>query len=185
MKYFFVTGRPRSRTAWLANFLTWGDTFCFHDALRLVDDPRQIGQVFARVSHAAAVGLADPAILFFQDALRAAYPGAAWIFIDRDCRETIPAFDRVLSQQASPESIASIESHAARLLWQPGVIRVPYAQLDAFAPSLGRMVRGPQFDSPRERLSSLSRLQVQIHPGVLAEELSAGLPRGLLQHAEP
>jgi hypothetical protein len=30
---FFVTGLPRSRTAWLANFLTYGDSLCYHEAL--------------------------------------------------------------------------------------------------------------------------------------------------------
>jgi len=30
---FFVIGLPRSRTAWLANFLTYGDHFCFHEGL--------------------------------------------------------------------------------------------------------------------------------------------------------
>lgn len=30
---FFVLGLPRSRTAWLANFLTYGKTFCFHEGV--------------------------------------------------------------------------------------------------------------------------------------------------------
>tara|TARA_R110000823_G_scaffold201784_1_gene332632 strand:+ start:6128 stop:6634 length:507 start_codon:yes stop_codon:yes gene_type:complete len=30
---FFVTGLPRSRTAWLANFLTYGDNLCYHEGI--------------------------------------------------------------------------------------------------------------------------------------------------------
>jgi len=30
---FFVIGLPRSRTAWLANFLTYEDSFCFHEGI--------------------------------------------------------------------------------------------------------------------------------------------------------
>tara|TARA_R110000803_G_scaffold34529_4_gene75314 strand:- start:949 stop:1470 length:522 start_codon:yes stop_codon:yes gene_type:complete len=30
---FFVTGLPRSRTAWIANFLTYGDSLCYHEGL--------------------------------------------------------------------------------------------------------------------------------------------------------
>lgn len=30
---FLIFGRPRSRTAWAANFLTYGDSFCFHEGL--------------------------------------------------------------------------------------------------------------------------------------------------------
>ena len=38
---FFVLGLPRSRTAWLANFLTYDGYFCFHegiDGCRSIDD---------------------------------------------------------------------------------------------------------------------------------------------------
>lgn len=30
---FFILGLPRSRTAWLANFLTYGKTFCHHEGM--------------------------------------------------------------------------------------------------------------------------------------------------------
>jgi len=41
---FFVTGFPRSRTAWFANYLTYGKAFCLHDGLvncRRVSDLKQ------------------------------------------------------------------------------------------------------------------------------------------------
>ena len=33
MGNFFVVGLPRSRTAWLANFLTYENNFCFHEGI--------------------------------------------------------------------------------------------------------------------------------------------------------
>jgi hypothetical protein len=33
MSNFFVIGLPRSRTAWLANFLTYDGSFCYHEGL--------------------------------------------------------------------------------------------------------------------------------------------------------
>jgi len=33
MSNFFVIGLPRSRTAWLANFLTYEDNFCYHEGI--------------------------------------------------------------------------------------------------------------------------------------------------------
>ena len=30
---FFILGLPRSRTAWLANFLTYDDLFCYHEGI--------------------------------------------------------------------------------------------------------------------------------------------------------
>jgi hypothetical protein len=32
-QHFFILGLPRSRTAWCANFLTHGPSFCFHEPL--------------------------------------------------------------------------------------------------------------------------------------------------------
>lgn len=32
MRPFLILGRPRSRTAWLSNFLTWKGTWCYHEA---------------------------------------------------------------------------------------------------------------------------------------------------------
>ncbi len=33
MSNFFVIGLPRSRTAWLSNFLTYDDNFCYHEGI--------------------------------------------------------------------------------------------------------------------------------------------------------
>lgn len=33
MKNFFITGLPRSRTAWLANFMSSGKSICYHEGI--------------------------------------------------------------------------------------------------------------------------------------------------------
>jgi len=41
---FFILGLPRSRTAWLANFMTYRQTFCYHEGLNgcyTIDDFKQ------------------------------------------------------------------------------------------------------------------------------------------------
>ena len=35
MSKFFITGLPRSRTAWLASFFTGNNSFCYHEILRV------------------------------------------------------------------------------------------------------------------------------------------------------
>lgn len=61
MKTFLITGYPRSRTAWLSNFLTYGPSFCFHEpgTQKSVESfPKFFGQVgteFVGVSEARAV----------------------------------------------------------------------------------------------------------------------------------
>jgi hypothetical protein len=39
---YLIAGYPRSRTAWLANFLTWERSFCFHEATRFGTSAREV-----------------------------------------------------------------------------------------------------------------------------------------------
>jgi len=45
---FFVVGLPRSRTAWLANFLTYENNFCYHEGIEgcstLADYKNKLGE---------------------------------------------------------------------------------------------------------------------------------------------
>jgi hypothetical protein len=56
MNPFFIASLPRSRTAWLANFLTYQDSFCFHEPMNkygLKEYPRMLmgtGKKYAGVS---------------------------------------------------------------------------------------------------------------------------------------
>lgn len=53
---YFIASLPRSRTAWLANFLTYGSSYCFHEPMNKVPLERypnmlqSTGTVYAGVS---------------------------------------------------------------------------------------------------------------------------------------
>jgi hypothetical protein len=85
MKTFFVTGLPRSRTAWMATYLTWGKTFCFHDGFTGLDHPAKIHEKFdsMREKGFENVGNSDPANLYFIDTLIEQFPDAKWFLIER------------------------------------------------------------------------------------------------------
>lgn len=84
MKPFFITGLPRTRTAWLANLLTYGNSFCLHDGLMqgglagLVAMLRTLGQ------SRSFVGDADSGLTFHAAELVQLFPDARWLFIRRD-----------------------------------------------------------------------------------------------------
>jgi len=44
-RYFFITGLPRSRTAWCSNLFTAGRVYCFHDASRMVTEPPKLHEI--------------------------------------------------------------------------------------------------------------------------------------------
>jgi hypothetical protein len=78
---FFVTGLPRSRTAWFANLFSTGDVLCHHDALLECDRVTDLPSILGR---RAIVGDSDSGLLLFYSDVAAMYPGAPWVVIRRD-----------------------------------------------------------------------------------------------------
>lgn len=89
---FIVTGMPRSRTAWLANYLTYGDAFCKHELLSDFDTPKQCADwMKAKAESGVSIGMSDSGAVLFQDALAAELPNAKWVLIRRsvgDCEKS-------------------------------------------------------------------------------------------------
>lgn len=86
MNPFFVTGLPRSRTAWMANWLTTDKTLCVHDPIcnlwPAVIDRR--------------LGMSGPEVALSFYRLNEAHPAAPWVVVQRkDAKE---AFEKVLRQ---------------------------------------------------------------------------------------
>lgn len=87
MNPFFITGLPRSRTAWLANFFTYGPAFCGHDLLKSC---RSLDMLEATLESFGTpfAGDSDSGLLVVADAVYRRWPEAKWIIVDRpgeDC----------------------------------------------------------------------------------------------------
>lgn len=94
-KPFFVTGMPRSRTAWLAAWLTTGPTVCFHDPP---------GNAFPAITTATdRTGMSGPEVCTAFADYSASYPSAPWLVVQR--RDSYPAFKKVLDRYLKPEEI--------------------------------------------------------------------------------
>lgn len=106
MNIFFLIGLPRSRTAWLANFLTNGDGFCFHEALRSVTD---LSGLRYKLEHCASpyqsIGDADPALAGMLPEALAQFPEARWVFVRRDVDEAYESFQRAFPKLTPPFSV--------------------------------------------------------------------------------
>jgi hypothetical protein len=89
VRNFFVTGLPRSRTAWLANFLTHGPvSLCYHDILRV--DPKL--ERLNALSGYQFVGDSDSALLLEWPRWVKQFPGARWVVINRPMVECLESF---------------------------------------------------------------------------------------------
>ena len=88
MKTFFICGTPRSRTAWLANFLTTSQSFCFHE---LLAECENVSEMRKRLSNIAKcpVGSSDSGNTLFIDEIVKEFPSAKIVVIKRDPKEVV------------------------------------------------------------------------------------------------
>lgn len=153
---FFVTSYPRSRTAWLATLLTWGDSFCFHDGLANIESLDELDEKFDSVP-GNIVGNSDPANLLFQEALMERYSGAKWIEIIRPIKDCERSWRKL---------------RGPTLDWNDLQRRMMAAQFDVHitfdglndADTVGRLADYLCISMPRRRIEELMRLNIQILP---------------------
>lgn len=83
---FFILALPRSRTAWLANFLTYGPSFCFHEGLvgcqSISDLRRKMASIDSEV-----VGNSDCGNILLIDHIVKEFPNAKFVVIHRDLQD--------------------------------------------------------------------------------------------------
>lgn len=83
MQHYFITGLPRSRTGWLANLLTYGPSFCWHDA---VQHGWNAAGVMGQLAQTPAqfAGDSDSGLVLMHEELNALAPQAQWVFVLRE-----------------------------------------------------------------------------------------------------
>lgn len=179
---FLVFARPRSRTAWLANFLTYGDVFCLHDGIaeagslaamaRRFDQPHRFGASVELLSPGPSVlGLADTGLLHLVDEALAIFPRARLVFVTSDGR----TWHRFASAHRMPGALVAFVdtaySRAVSLLGDRALF-VDAHELDQVA-KLRRVWEhvGARSPFPRARLEMLRGLNVQVDPELLAERI--------------
>lgn len=81
----FLTGLPRSRTAFFATLLTWTDSLFFHDPPCLnTEQLREFIDEKERHYGQLHLGISDASLLFHWRKLVEWYPDARWVYIHRD-----------------------------------------------------------------------------------------------------
>ena len=119
--YFFITGLPRTRSTWLANFLTYNSGFCFHEAIRLCYKIEDMKPLLDSVS-ASNSGDADAMLVFYIDKIIEIFPDAKWVVIKRSLEEVMdslrkrynfrnPEADRKLFERAEEKINNFIDEH--------------------------------------------------------------------------
>lgn len=122
---YFITGFPRTRTAWLANFLTYDDSFCFHEALKRCDGVDALPELFKSTGR-RYVGNSDSALPFFAETVRKLFPQAKWVIVDRNEDEVLKSVRRVLPGLKHQEMLNMTKNFLDSL---GGALRIKFLEL--------------------------------------------------------
>lgn len=98
---FFITGFPRSRTAWLANLFTCGPSFCHHDAIKNAPTAGDMSYLL-NTTKAMAAGDSDSALPLMGVELDDLMFEARWIFVDRPKLQALDSYVRFLENEPYP-----------------------------------------------------------------------------------
>lgn len=159
MNPYFIASLPRSRTAWLANFLTYGPSFCYHEPMN--EAPLQeYPWLFGRVAY-EYVGASDSANTLVMEQLIDIFPAAKIVVVRREVAQVRASLQRIgldagIWLEKMNKLLDRIE-HAYRPLV------ISYAAFDAEA--IWRYLF-PSVPLNRKRLEMLENLRVVAPPQV-------------------
>jgi hypothetical protein len=174
MKHFFITGLPRSRTAWLANLLTTDKTLCLHEGLMKcagVDDPH-----YGLHYHPGyeAVGDCGASLAPHWVALNERFPDAQWVVVRRNIEDVRESHARAFPEL--PPVPASITDELDALVQAIPVERllvIGYSHLDNIDTCAYLFQHCTGLRPDRQRIKLLQDLRVTVLADKAYQSLSA------------
>lgn len=157
-KPFFITGLPRSRTAWLSVLMTTDDTICFHEPSRDIANLDDLGKKFESEQH-RYVGVSDSGLGFLaSDILERFKPRT--LIVERPIQEVEASLDAM----GFPASnyCEALKAELDLVKDGPLVMRVPFQLLGDKRVAMRifwHLMPGIPFDE--ERFEALSWMNIQ------------------------
>lgn len=168
MSNFFITGLPRSRTAWLANFFSTGDVFCWHEAMADIKSKAQYWERLSteRYTH---VGNADCTLY-----LGGMLPKCPLVIIERDLGEV----NKALTDLGFPGCLTMLEESKAILDKMDG-LRIPFDEINDRLEEIHRHCVDTPFDALRASRLTQQRVELmEIIPDIESMRVWAHAPGG-------
>lgn len=161
---FFITGLPRSRTAWLANWFTTGPTFCYHD--------RRFEMFLVERNGARRTGFSGPEIVTQAGTIQDLYPDAPWIVVLRNSEKAFASFLDVMRRTKIGLPLDQVEAvwnqrknEVIHLCARPNVLPVDFSDLDQETVARrvwAHVLPGVAFDLERWKLLKEFNVQQQL-----------------------
>lgn len=173
-KQFFITGLPRSRTAWFANLFTWGDSICYHDGLCPEDGlclVSSFDHLLKRLKEGNGPrGHSCASNILVWRKLHKEFPDAKWVFVSRDGGAIIDSVSKILKFDV--EQWNSMSNEAMVMIKEIGPMVVHFDCIDpvgcyGISNHLGIDI------GPAARVRQLCDMNIQIHPPILKRRLES------------
>lgn len=163
MPPFVVLGLPRSRTAWLSRFLTYGEWVCGHEELRHM---RSLDDVEAWFSQ-PCIGTAETAAAPWWRMLDRFAPGARIVTVRRPVDEVVDSLLRIPGLSFDYAQLVATMTKLDRKLDQiearmPNVLSVPFADLADEGACAQVFVHCLPYSHDRKHWAALSVQNIQI-----------------------
>lgn len=164
-KPFFITGLPRSRTAWLSAFMSNGRNICYHEPIYKMRDIEDIKQ-FYDCEYYNHVGVSDSGLGFFVDWILDNI-GAKTVIVDRDINE-VEASLKQLGLPASDyleqlyKKLQSVRNH-------PLVLWIPFEALSekrVVQKIYWHLMQGESFDEARYEEFNKMNIELKVVEGI-------------------
>lgn len=180
---YFITGFPRSRLAWLSNYLTYDNSICLFDGLKHGIKAQDFGFLDDFHGLAEVVGIADSGLPIYQDTMIEKYPKAKWVLIERDCKDSKQAIKNLGINPGN--TLATLSVKMDELRGRVNVLRVPYESLDEAVLDVAKFIN-PAWKHNQVRHEMLLGFNVQYDPE-LGKKFIQEIPRDnlLSRRAEP
>jgi hypothetical protein len=144
----FIFGLPRSRTAWVANLLTWGASMVYHELWSQMNTADDFVAELNEWPEFYTLGNSDSTNLIMADWIFEEYPDAKWVYLERDEADVMVSLEkcqpdlapalpqlRELARNAKAEvqkrgglvfQVDDWQPHDTLLLWQYCLPHIPY-----------------------------------------------------------
>lgn len=148
---FFVLGLPRSRTAWLANCLTFGESFCFHDGLAGCMSVGEYKEKLQKPGY-SLVGDSDSGLLFLD--LNYLFPDSPKLIIHRDLGECQASMQKAGFQGAEYFPLMQ------PLLMKFNGLHIMFEEIDSRIDEIVFYLTGQRLDEDRKQFLLNCHLQI-------------------------
>ena len=150
LRNFFVIGLPRSRTAWLANFLTYRNRFCYHEAM---NGCRSMDEYKTKLG--SDKGDSSTGLMLIDD-FQSNFPDAKTIIIESEPQKSIKYAYKTYGV-FDPALIYNMKSKMDLMKgW-----RIHIDEIDDKLPEIWAYLIGDGYDSERAELLKKFNIQIQ------------------------